>query len=94
MTVDLEIRLTPEGELRDVLLDGESRWPIWFKVEWKGNGQVGAKIAGCRISTRDGDTVRFVVGEAGPVAPADIAALRPTSDPSAGSSTEMIPGRS
>jgi hypothetical protein len=93
MPVDLEIRLTPEGELRDVLLDGESRWPIWFKVEWKGNGQVGAKIAGCRISTRDGDTVRFVVGEAGPVAPADIAASRPTSDPSAGSSTEMIPGR-
>lgn len=69
LPVDLEIRLTPEGELRDVLLDGESRWPIWFKVEWKGNGQVGAKIAGCRISTRDGDTVRFVVDEAGPVAP-------------------------
>jgi hypothetical protein len=94
LPVDLEIRLTPEGELRDVLLDGESRWPIWFKVEWKGNGQVGAKIAGCRISTRDGDTVRFVVGEAGPVAPVEIASSHPTVDPPAGSSTEMIPGRS
>jgi hypothetical protein len=61
--MDLEIRLTSKGELADVLLDGESRWPVWFKVEWKGNGQISAKIAGCRLSTRDGDTVRFVRAE-------------------------------
>jgi hypothetical protein len=56
----LEVRLDEHGELRDVLLDGESLWPIWFKVEWKGNGHLGAKIAGQRLSTREGDEIRFV----------------------------------
>lgn len=60
MSYNLEIRLAPDGELRDVLLDGESLWPVWFKVEWKGNGQLGAKIAGRRLSTREGDLIRFV----------------------------------
>ena len=63
MSSRLEIHLAPNGELRDVLLDGESRWPTWFKVEWKGNGHVGAKIAGRRLSTRDGDQIRFLLGE-------------------------------
>ena len=53
MPSTLEVRLAPSGELQDVLLDGESLWPIWFKVEWKGNGQLGAKIAGHRL-TKDG----------------------------------------
>jgi hypothetical protein len=59
--MDLEVRLSADGELQDVLLDGQSRWPIWFKVEWKGNGQVGAKIAGERLTTARGDRIRFVV---------------------------------
>jgi hypothetical protein len=61
LAYNLEIRLASNGELEDVLLDGESLWPIWFKVEWKGNGQLGAKIAGRRLSTREGDEIRFVV---------------------------------
>lgn len=60
MPSDLEIRLAEDGELQDVLLDGQSLWPIWFKVEWKGNGHLGAKIAGQRLSTREGDVIRFV----------------------------------
>lgn len=70
MAYRLEIYLDPAGELRDVRLDGESLWPIWFKVEWKGNGQLGAKIAGQRLSTREGDEIRFVIGagEAAPIA--------------------------
>ncbi len=60
----LEVRLKPDGTLADVLLDGDSLWPIWFKVEWKGNGQLGAKIAGNRLSTREGDEIRFVIGAA------------------------------
>jgi hypothetical protein len=64
LAYDLEVRLAPNGELQDVLLDGESLWPIWFKVEWKGNGQLSAKIAGRRISTREGDAIRFVVADA------------------------------
>ena len=56
--------LDPNGELRDVQLDGDSLWPIWFKVEWKGNGHIGAKIAGERLSTREGDEIRFLIGAA------------------------------
>jgi hypothetical protein len=57
---NLEIRLDDNGQLQDVVLDGESMWPTWFKVEWKGDGQLSAKIAGRRISTREGDEIRFV----------------------------------
>ena len=64
MAYDLEVRLEQDGGLQDVLLDGESLWPIWFKVEWKGNGQLSAKIAGRRLSTREGDQIRIVVGAA------------------------------
>jgi hypothetical protein len=63
---ELEVRLTPDGSLADVLLDGESLWPIWFKVEWKGNGQLSAKIAGNRLSTREGDEIRFTQDTGGP----------------------------
>jgi len=58
----LEVCLDPSGEFQDVRLDGESLWPIWFKVEWKGNGHLSAKIAGQRLSTREGDEIRFLVG--------------------------------
>ncbi len=70
----LDIRLDEGGELRDVLQDGESLWPTWFKVEWKGNGQLSAKIAGNRISTRDGDEIRFSVQPTGSSAVAELEA--------------------
>jgi hypothetical protein len=62
LSYDLEVCLAPDGQFEDVLLDGKSLWPIWFKVEWKGNGQLSAKIAGRRLSTREGDRIRFVIG--------------------------------
>ena len=62
MAYTLEIHLDPDGELQDVVLDGESVPPMWFKVEWKGDGHLGAKIAGHRLSTRHGDEIRFVIG--------------------------------
>jgi hypothetical protein len=61
----LEIKLAHDGSLEDAQLDGESLWPIWFKVEWKGNGELGAKIAGKRLSTRQGDEIRFVIEQGG-----------------------------
>lgn len=70
MGSDLEIRLAPDGTLEDLLLDGESVWPIWFKVEWKGNGELSAKVAGQRLSTARGDTIRFAVAGRGAPAPA------------------------
>lgn len=47
------------GELVDAHLDGESFWPTWFKVEFKGNGELSAKVRGVRLSTRSGDQVIF-----------------------------------
>ena len=52
----LEVDLA-KGEVKDVRLDGESIWPIWFKIEWKGNGEVSAKVQGARLSTRNGDLI-------------------------------------
>jgi hypothetical protein len=46
-----------EGEVVDVKLNGESVWPTWFKVEWKGNGELSAKIQGVRLSTVRGDSI-------------------------------------
>ncbi len=63
MSYVLEIRLDEAGKLQDVLLDDESMWPIWFKVEWKGDGELSAKIAGRRVSTREGDVIRFVTAQ-------------------------------
>lgn len=47
------------GELVDAHLDGETFWPAWFKVEFKGNGELSAKVRGVRLSTRSGDQVTF-----------------------------------
>jgi len=74
LSYDLEVRLALDGRLQDVLLDGQSLWPTWFKVEWKGNGQLGAKIAGRRLSTREGDSIRFTLADE--VVPAESRALR------------------
>jgi len=45
------------SEPMDVRLDGESVWPAWFKLEWKGTGDMSAKVRGVRLSTRLGDTI-------------------------------------
>ncbi|MFN8524323.1 MAG: hypothetical protein U0821_14585 [Chloroflexota bacterium] len=39
------------------MLDGDSVWPGWFKIEWKGDGQLSAKVGGVRLSTRAGDDI-------------------------------------
>ena len=47
-----------EGKLVDVVLDGESVFPVWFKIEFKGeSGEVSAKIKGVRLGTRYGDEI-------------------------------------
>ncbi len=53
----LEVILDGGGQVADVRLDGESIWPIWFKLEWKGDGQISAKARGVRLSTRQGDQI-------------------------------------
>jgi hypothetical protein len=45
------------GEVADVRLDGKSVWPTWFKLEWKGTGEMSAKIQGFRLATRYGDAI-------------------------------------
>ena len=50
------------GEIQDVRLDGESVWPTWFKVEWKGQGDLSAKVHGVRLATRFGDRILFHEG--------------------------------
>jgi hypothetical protein len=51
-----------EGEVVDVRLDGESVWPVWFKIEWKGDGEVSAKVRGVRLATRGGDAIAIHQG--------------------------------
>jgi len=51
-----------DGEVTDVRLNGESVWPTWFKIEWKGNGDLSAKIQGVRIATSRGDEIRIHEG--------------------------------
>ena len=53
----LEVLLDTGGQVADVWLDGTSIWPTWFKLEWKGNGQISAKANGVRLSTRYGDEI-------------------------------------
>jgi hypothetical protein len=72
----LEIKLARDGSLQDVRLDGRSLWPIWFKVEWKGDGELGAKIAGNRLSTRQGDEIRFLVESGDAISPQEEAVTR------------------
>jgi hypothetical protein len=50
------------GELVDVRLDGESVYPTWFKLEWKGTGEMSAKVRGVRLATRLGDTIAIHSG--------------------------------
>ena len=45
------------GEVVDVKLNGESVWPSWFKLEWKGNGELSAKVRGVRLSSGQGDEI-------------------------------------
>jgi hypothetical protein len=63
----LEVLLDAAGRVADVRLDDRSIWPGWFKLEWKGNGQISAKAGGLRLSTRAGDRITIrVVGDAPP----------------------------
>ena len=68
-----------KGQVVDVRLDGESVWPTWFKVEWKGTGDVSAKVNGIRLATRFGDTIAMHEGAPTEPAPtaADTRATRP-----------------
>ena len=51
-----------EGRPVDLVLDGESLWPVWFKVEFKETGEVSAKVRGVRLATRFGDQINVHVG--------------------------------
>ena len=59
---ELDVFLDADGQIVDVRLNGESVWPTWFKLEWKGNGEMSAKVLGERLSTRMGDAVRIHQG--------------------------------
>ena len=48
-----------EGRPVDLRLDGESVFPVWFKLEFKENGQVSAKVIGLRLATRFGDAINI-----------------------------------
>jgi hypothetical protein len=50
------------GQLADVRLDGESVHPTWFKIEWKENGELSAKVKGVRMATRYGDVISIHQG--------------------------------
>jgi hypothetical protein len=54
-----------DGQLTDVHLDGESVYPTWFKVEFKEDGQVSAKVKGVRLATRFGDEINIHQASAG-----------------------------
>ncbi len=58
---ELDVQVDSHGQVADVRLDGRSIWPTWFKVEWKGNGQVSAKANGLRLSSRAGDRISLHV---------------------------------
>jgi hypothetical protein len=51
-----------KGEVVDVQVNGQSVWPVWFKIEWKGTGDVSAKVRGIRLSTRQGDEIKIHEG--------------------------------
>jgi hypothetical protein len=50
------------GEVVDVRLDGQTVWPTWFKIEWKGTGDVSAKVRGLRLASRYGDVIAIHEG--------------------------------
>jgi len=43
----------------DLRLDGESLFPVWFKLEFKESGEVSAKVKGVRLATRFGDVINI-----------------------------------
>jgi hypothetical protein len=43
----------------DLRLDGESLFPVWFKLEFKETGELSAKVKGVRLATRLGDTINI-----------------------------------
>jgi hypothetical protein len=43
----------------DLRLDGESLFPVWFKLEFKETGEVSAKVKGVRLATRLGDVINI-----------------------------------
>jgi hypothetical protein len=43
----------------DLRLDGESLFPVWFKLEFKEGGNVSAKVKGVRLATRYGDVINI-----------------------------------
>lgn len=47
------------GRAVDIRLDGESLFPIWFKLEFKNDGEVSAKVKGVRLATRLGDAINI-----------------------------------
>ena len=47
------------GRAVDLVLDGESLFPVWFKIEWKETGEVSAKVKGVRLATRFGDAINI-----------------------------------
>lgn len=51
-----------DGRAVDVVLDGESVFPTWFKIEFKENGDLSAKVKGVKLATRFGDRVTLHVG--------------------------------
>ena len=51
------------GRVADVRLDGESVHPTWFKIEFKEDGQVSAKVKGVRLATRYGDSINVHIGK-------------------------------
>jgi len=46
-----------DGKAVDLRLDGESLYPVWFKLEFKESGEVSAKVKGVRLATRYGDRI-------------------------------------
>ena len=53
-----------DGKAVDLLLDGESVFPTWFKLEFKENGEVSAKVKGVRLATRFGDRINVHLRDA------------------------------
>jgi hypothetical protein len=46
----------------ELRLDGESLFPVWFKLEFKETGEVSAKVKGVRLATRLGDVINIHQG--------------------------------
>ena len=51
-----------DGRPVDLRLDGESLFPVWFKLEFKEGGEISAKVKGVRLATRFGDRIHIHTG--------------------------------